>query len=93
MSSCSSRTVFTDKQQLATDLAASPRTVLQTNRQWCKLVSARCTEFHVPHGQTNLNLHFICAHGHDHGDLHRQSLQNVFQATGRFDASKQSSVP
>ena len=24
-----------------------------------------------------------------HGDLHRQSLQNVFQATRRFDASKQ----
>ena len=36
-----------------------------------------------------LNLHFICAHGHHHGDLHRQSLQNVFQATRRFDASKQ----
>ena len=36
-----------------------------------------------------LNLHFICAHGHDHGDLHQQSLQNVFQATRRFDASKQ----
>ena len=36
-----------------------------------------------------VNLHFICAHGHDHGDLHQQSLQNVFQATRRFDASKQ----
>ena len=36
-----------------------------------------------------LNLHFICAHGHDHGDLHQHSLQNVFQATRRFDASKQ----
>ena len=35
------------------------------------------------------NLHFICAHGHHHGDLHRQSLENVFQATRRFDASKQ----
>ena len=35
------------------------------------------------------NLHFICAHGHHHGDLHRQSLENVFQAAGRFDASKQ----
>ena len=36
-----------------------------------------------------LNLHFICAHGHHHGDLHRQSVENVFQATRRFDASKQ----
>ena len=35
------------------------------------------------------NLHFICAHGHHHGDLHRQSLENVFQAARRFDASKQ----
>ena len=35
------------------------------------------------------NLHFICAHGHHHGDLHRQSLANVFQAAGRFDAAKQ----
>ena len=35
------------------------------------------------------NLHFICAHGHHHGDLHRQSLENVFQTTRRFDASKQ----
>ena len=35
------------------------------------------------------NLHFTCAHAHDHGDLHQQSLQNVFQATRRFDASKQ----
>ena len=35
------------------------------------------------------DLHFICAHGHHHGDLHRQSLENVFQAAGRFDASKQ----
>ena len=35
------------------------------------------------------NPHFICAHGHHHGDLHRQSLENVFQATRRFDASKQ----
>ena len=33
------------------------------------------------------DLHFICAHGHHHGDLHRQSLENVFQAAGRFDAS------
>ena len=63
------------------------------DKQWCKLMSVRRTEFHVPHGQINLNLHFICAHGHDHNDLHRQSLQNVFQATRRFDASKQSSVP
>ena len=31
----------------------------------------------------------MCAHGHDHGGLHQQSLQNVFQATRRFDASKQ----
>ena len=36
-----------------------------------------------------LNLHFICAYGHHHGDLHRQSLANVFQAAGRFDAAKQ----
>ena len=35
------------------------------------------------------NLHLMCAHGHHHGDLHRQSLENVFQATRRFDASKQ----
>ena len=49
-----------------------------------KLMSVRRTEFHVPHGQKiNLNLHFICAHGHDHNDLHRQSLQNVFQALFR----------
>ena len=164
----------TDRKQLATDFAGSPRTV-SPDEQWCKLISVRRTQFHVPlgtqtfqpsasidaskameehvhgfapghcqHGlfpelaannfplfqtrsyqvrdsflptvrrlqcrvlQVTLdvkdlflleiprpilrgapNVHFICAHGHHHGDLHRQSLENVFQATRRFDASKQ----
>ena len=52
---CSSRTVFTDKQQLATDLAGSPRTV-SPDEQWCKLVSVRHTEFHVPLGTQTFQL-------------------------------------
>ena len=45
-----------------------------------------------------LNLHFMCAHGHHHGDLHRQSLENVFQATRRcptvlyYHAAKHKSI-
>ena len=35
------------------------------------------------------NLHFLGAHSHHHGDLHRQSLADVFQSAGRFDAAKQ----
>ena len=50
-----SRTVFTDKQQLATDLARSPRTA-SPGKQWCKLISARRTQFHVPLGPQTFQL-------------------------------------
>ena len=36
-----------------------------------------------------LHLHFMRAHGHDHSDLQRQSLPDVFQATRCFHTSKQ----
>ena len=52
---CLSRTVFTDKQQLATDFARSPRTV-SPDEQWCKLICARRTQFHVPLGTQTFQL-------------------------------------
>ena len=39
------RTIFTDKQHLATDLARSPRTV-SPGEQWCKLICERSEWFH-----------------------------------------------
>ena len=49
------RTIFTDKQQLATDLARSPRTA-SPGEQWCKLICARRTQFHVPLGTQTFQL-------------------------------------
>ena len=40
-----------------------------------------------------LHLHFMRAHGHDHSDLHRQSLPDVFQATRCLHTSKQHRRP
>ena len=45
--------IFTDKQQLATDLARSPRTA-SPGEQWCKLICARRTQFHVATRHANL---------------------------------------
>ena len=45
----------TNRQQLATDFAGSPRTV-SPDEQWCKLISARRTQFHVPHGTQTFQL-------------------------------------
>ena len=49
------QTIFTDKQQLATDLARSPRTA-SPGEQWCKLICARRTQFHVPLGTQTFQL-------------------------------------
>ena len=49
------RTIFTDEQHLATDLARSPRTV-SPGEPWCKFISARRTQFHVPLGPQTFQL-------------------------------------
>ena len=49
------RTIFTDKQQLATDLPRSPRTV-SPGEQWCKSICARRAQFHVPLGPQTFQL-------------------------------------
>ena len=43
------RTIFTDKQQLATGFACSSRTV-SPDEQCCRSICARRTQFHVPLG-------------------------------------------
>ena len=45
----------TNRQQLATDFAGSPRTV-SPDEQWCKFVSVRRSQFHVPLGTQTLQL-------------------------------------
>ena len=54
----------TDRQQLATDFAGSPRTV-SPDEQWCKLISVRRTQFHVPLGTQTFQL--------------PQSLQDIYR--------------
>ena len=49
------RTIFTDKQHLATDLARLPRTV-SPGEQWCKSICARRAQFHVPLGPQTFQL-------------------------------------